>query len=62
MAQVETEKLTRMLFGMGLSRAISSIAELGVADQIESGSPQPIELLARVTGAHSGRSIEYYVF
>jgi hypothetical protein len=41
MAQAETEKLTQMVFGAGLSRAISSIAELGVADQIEPGSPQP---------------------
>src|ERR1700724_716108 len=52
MAQAETEKLTQMVFGAGLSRAICSIAELGVADQIEPGSPQPIESLARVTGAH----------
>jgi hypothetical protein len=53
MAQVETEKLSQMSFiGAGLSRAISSIAELGVADQIQSGSPQPIETLAKVTGAH----------
>ena len=41
MAQAETEKLTQMVFGAGLSRAISTIAELGVADQIEPGSPQP---------------------
>src|ERR1700684_2140211 len=52
MGQAETEKLTQMVFGVGLSRAISSIAELGVADQIEAGSPQPIESLARATGAH----------
>jgi hypothetical protein len=52
MAQAETEKLTQMVFGASLSRAISCIAELGVADQIEAGSPQPIESLARVTGAH----------
>jgi hypothetical protein len=52
MGQVETEQLTQMVFGAGLSRAISSIAELGVADQIERGSPQPIELLAKVAGAH----------
>jgi ubiquinone/menaquinone biosynthesis C-methylase UbiE len=52
MGQAETEKLTQMVFGAGLGRAISSIAELGVADQIEAGSPQPIESLARATGAH----------
>ena len=56
MAQAETEKLTQMVFGAGLSRAICSIAELGVADQIEPGSPQPIESLARVTG---GRAIHF---
>jgi O-methyltransferase domain len=53
MAQAETEKLSQMVFfGAGLSRAISSIAELGVADLIKPGSPQPIESLAKVTGAH----------
>lgn len=52
MAQAEIEELTQMVFGVGLSRAISSIAELGVADQIEPGSPQPVESLAKVTGTH----------
>ena len=52
MAQAETEKLTQMVFGASLSRAIASIAELGVADQIEPGSPQAAELLAKATGAH----------
>jgi len=52
MAKAETEKLTQMLFGASLSRAISTIAELGVADQIEPSSPQPVQLLAKVTGSH----------
>jgi hypothetical protein len=52
MAQAETEILTQMVFGAGLSRAIASIAELGVADQIEPGSPQAVEALAKATGAH----------
>jgi hypothetical protein len=52
MAQAETEILTQMVFGAGLSRAIASIAELGVADQIEPGSPQAVESLAKATGAH----------
>ena len=52
MAQAETEILTQMVFGAGLSRAIGSIAELGVADQIEPGSPQAVEALAKATGAH----------
>jgi hypothetical protein len=52
MAQAETEILTQMVFRAGLSRAIASIAELGVADQIEPGSPQAVESLAKATGAH----------
>ena len=34
MAQAETEKLTQMLWGAALSRAVYTIAELGIADQI----------------------------
>ncbi len=52
MAQAETEQLTRMMLSAALSRAICSIAELGVADQIEAGSPQSVESLARATGTH----------
>ena len=52
MAQVETEKLTQMLWAAALSQAVCTIAELGVADQIEVGSPQPVESLAKATGAH----------
>jgi hypothetical protein len=52
MSQQETEKLTQMVFGAGLSRAICTVAELGIADQIEAGSPQPVSSLARATGAH----------
>src|SRR5438270_11070881 len=39
MAQRETEHLTRILIGAALSRALSTIAELGVADFIHSGQP-----------------------
>jgi hypothetical protein len=52
MALAETEQLTRMVAGTALSRAICTIGELGVADHIESGAPQPVEKLARLTGAH----------
>jgi hypothetical protein len=52
MAQVETEKLTQILWGTALSRAVCTIAELGIADQIEAGSPQSVESLAGATGTH----------
>lgn len=52
MAQAETEKLTRIVFSAALSRAVCTIAELGIADHIEAGSPQAVESLAGATGAH----------
>ena len=52
MGQAETEKLTQIMMGAALSRALCSIAELGVADQIEPGSPQSVASLARATGTH----------
>jgi hypothetical protein len=52
MALAETEKLTRMIAGAALSRAICTIGELGVSDHIRAGAPQSIESLARLTGAH----------
>jgi O-methyltransferase domain len=52
MAQQETEHLTRIMTSAALSRAVSSIAELGVADLIQPGQPQPVELLARTTRTH----------
>jgi hypothetical protein len=52
MSQVESEKLTQLVLGAALSRAVCSIAELGIADQIETGSPQSVASLARATGAH----------
>src|SRR5262249_22625801 len=42
----------RMLLGAALSRALSSVAELGVADQIQAGQPQPVEHLAKATRSH----------
>jgi hypothetical protein len=52
MAQVETEKLTQILWGAALSRAVCTIAGLGIADQIEAGSPQSVESIAGATGTH----------
>ena len=52
MAQQETEHLTRIMNGAALSRAISTIAELGVADFVQTGQPQPVEHLARATKTH----------
>jgi precorrin-6B methylase 2 len=52
MAQEETEQLSRIILGAALSRALCTIAELGIADHIEAGSPQAVEALARATGAH----------
>ena len=52
MALAETEQLSRMLVSAGLSRAICSLGEIGVADHIESGAPQPVAKLARLTGTH----------
>jgi ubiquinone/menaquinone biosynthesis C-methylase UbiE len=52
MALAETEQLTRMISGAALSRAICSIGELGIADHIAAGVPQPVEALARLTGTH----------
>ena len=52
MAQAETEKLTEILWGAALSRAVCTIAELDIADHIEAGSPQSVESLAGATGTH----------
>ena len=52
MAQAETEQLTRIILGAALSRAVCTIAELGLADQIEVGSPRSVASLARATATH----------
>jgi hypothetical protein len=52
MAQQETEQLTRILISAALSRAVCSIAELGVADHIQTGQPQAVEHLAAATKTH----------
>lgn len=52
MGQQETEHLTRILISAALSRAVSTIAELGIADLIPAGRPQAVEQLARTANAH----------
>lgn len=52
MAQKETEQLNQILLSAALSRAVSTVAELGVADCIEPGTPQSAGALAKATGAH----------
>lgn len=52
MSRAETEALTRIVLGAALSRAVCTIAELGIADHIESGKPQLVESLARATGTN----------
>jgi precorrin-6B methylase 2 len=52
MGQQETEYLTRIMTSAALSRAVSTVAELGVADLVQTGQPQPVEYLARATKTH----------
>ncbi len=52
MAQQETEQLTHILTSAALSRAVSTIAELGVADLIQAGHPEAVEHLASATKTH----------
>jgi len=52
LSREETERLTQILLGAALSRAVCSITELGIADQIEPGSPRSVDYLARATGTH----------
>jgi len=52
MAQQETEHLTRIMTSAALSRAVSTIADLGVADLIQTGQPQPVEHLASASKTH----------
>jgi hypothetical protein len=52
MSIAETERLTQLVCAAALGRAVCSIAELGVADHIVAGTPQPVERLAKATGTH----------
>jgi len=60
MSQTETDLLTTLVWtGPVLSRAIVSIAEIGIADLIEEGQPQPVSLLA--AGTKTNESVLYRV-
>lgn len=52
MAQKETEQLNQILLGVALSRALCTVADLGVADHIVQGAPKSAAHLAKATGAH----------
>ena len=52
MSQQETDQLNTMLQAAALSRALCTVAELGVADHIAPGTPQPVAALATATGTH----------
>jgi hypothetical protein len=52
MAQKETEKLNQILLGAALSRAVCTVAELGVADHIKPGVPRSAKDLAQATNSH----------
>jgi len=53
LSQQENEQLGSILIrGAALSRAVSTIAELGIADLIQTGQPQPVEHLARASKTH----------
>jgi hypothetical protein len=52
MGQQESEQLNRILTSAALSRAVCTIAELGVADLVQSGRPQSVEHLAKVSKTH----------
>ena len=61
MAQAETEKLTRILWVRPGSRAVCTIAELGIADQIEPARRDLWNRLPERREPMRVRSIEYYV-
>jgi O-methyltransferase domain len=52
MAEKETEQLNQLLQAAALSRALCTVAELGVADHINMGTPRPIAALAEASGTH----------
>jgi hypothetical protein len=52
MPQMETEQLNQIVVGAALSRAVCTVANLGVADHINSGTPRSARDLAKATGTH----------
>jgi hypothetical protein len=53
MALTETEQLNRIVTIAALSSVVCSVAELGVADHIQAGQPQPVDRLASATKTHA---------
>jgi len=52
MALKETEELNRLTVAAAVSRAICTVAELGVADHVGKGEAVPVATLAQKTGTH----------
>ncbi len=53
MAQRETEQLTQIILNALLARALCTLADMGIADQITPGSPRSPADLAKATGTDS---------
>jgi O-methyltransferase domain len=51
-SQQINEELSRIMHGAALSRAVCAIAELGVADLVQPGQPQPVEHIATASRTH----------
>ena len=52
MGQNETDQLNQILHGVALTRAMCTVADLGVADHIEAGKPRSAAYLAQATRTH----------
>ena len=52
MGQRETDQLNQILHGVALTRAMCTVADLGVADHIKAGAPRSAKYLAQVTSVH----------
>ena len=52
MGHAETDQLNQIMHSAAVSRALCTIAELGIADHIEPGAPQTAAFLAKATGCH----------
>ncbi|HEV3481803.1 MAG TPA: methyltransferase [Candidatus Acidoferrales bacterium] len=52
MGQKETDQLNQILHGVALTRAMCTVADLGVADHIQAGASRSAAYLAQATGAH----------
>jgi hypothetical protein len=52
LSQQENEQLSRILIGAALSRAVCTVAELGIADLVPTGQPRPVDELARASKTH----------